>query len=154
MNTFGARLRDARKARGMSQDEMAGLGGVARRAQVRYESDERTPDAGYLMAIQAAGFDIIQLLTGSDATFESRLAQLRHASGILQRLGVPEIQASAMLEALYGALEPAGLQSERQLLRDFRACDAGEQETILRMVAALAANHQSKTDPNIRRNRT
>ncbi|MBJ9591223.1 helix-turn-helix transcriptional regulator [Burkholderia seminalis] len=49
---------------GLSQDEFATVGGVARRSQSAYESDERAPDAAYLLAIRAIGVDIGYVLTG------------------------------------------------------------------------------------------
>ncbi|ALX13207.1 XRE family transcriptional regulator [Burkholderia cepacia JBK9] len=40
------------------------MGGVARRSQSAYESDERAPDATYLLAVRAIGVDIGYVLTG------------------------------------------------------------------------------------------
>ena len=48
----------------MSQVDFARLAGVQRRAHIRYEQDERLPDAGYLAAIAAAGADVSYILTG------------------------------------------------------------------------------------------
>lgn len=48
----------------LNQDEFAALGGVKRRAQSTYETDERVPDAAYLAAIAAAGADVGYILTG------------------------------------------------------------------------------------------
>ncbi|MBR8322246.1 helix-turn-helix transcriptional regulator [Burkholderia cenocepacia] len=49
---------------GLSQDEFATVGGVARRSQSAYESDERAPDAAYLLAVREIGVDIGYVLTG------------------------------------------------------------------------------------------
>ncbi|HHL4079629.1 XRE family transcriptional regulator [Burkholderia sola] len=40
------------------------MGGVARRSQSAYESDERAPDAAYLLAVREIGVDIGYVLTG------------------------------------------------------------------------------------------
>nr|WP_028201178.1 helix-turn-helix domain-containing protein [Burkholderia pseudomallei] len=65
MNTIGSRLREERLRLGLSQDEFAAVGGVLRRAQSNYESDERSPDAKYLSAIAGVGADLLYILTGS-----------------------------------------------------------------------------------------
>lgn len=57
-------MRDERLRIGLSQDEFASVGGVARRSQSAYESDERSPDADYLLAVRAIGVDICYVLTG------------------------------------------------------------------------------------------
>ncbi|MCO1398570.1 helix-turn-helix transcriptional regulator [Burkholderia cenocepacia] len=57
-------MRDERLRIGLSQDEFATVGGVARRSQSAYESDERAPDAAYLLAVREIGVDIGYVLTG------------------------------------------------------------------------------------------
>lgn len=64
MNTIGSRLREERLRLGLSQDEFAAVGGVLRRAQSNYESDERSPDAKYLRAIADIGVDVLYILRG------------------------------------------------------------------------------------------
>ncbi|MGV4733187.1 helix-turn-helix domain-containing protein [Burkholderia pseudomallei] len=64
MNTIGSRLREERLRLGLSQDEFAAVGGVARRAQSNYESDERSPDAKYLTAVAGLGVDVLFILLG------------------------------------------------------------------------------------------
>ncbi|SDQ70686.1 Helix-turn-helix [Burkholderia orbicola] len=64
MTQIGSRLRDERLRIGLSQDEFAAVGGVARRSQSAYESDERAPDAAYLLAVREIGVDIGYVLTG------------------------------------------------------------------------------------------
>lgn len=48
----------------MSQQALAEQCGVTARSQRNYESGERLPDAGYLAALQAAGVDVLYVLTG------------------------------------------------------------------------------------------
>jgi transcriptional regulator with XRE-family HTH domain len=61
---IGARLREERELRGMSQSEFAALAGVHRKSQENYEADRRQPDADYLAALSAAGADVLYILTG------------------------------------------------------------------------------------------
>ncbi|WP_197672299.1 hypothetical protein [Cupriavidus nantongensis] len=49
----------------MSQEQLGEVGGVKRLAQMRYESDERSPDAVYLAAIGGIGVDVLYVLTGN-----------------------------------------------------------------------------------------
>ncbi|KVC61882.1 XRE family transcriptional regulator [Burkholderia ubonensis] len=49
---------------GLSQDEFAAVGGVLRRAQSNYESDERSPDVKYLTAVAELGVDVTYILLG------------------------------------------------------------------------------------------
>lgn len=64
MRTFGTRLREERLKLGLSQEEFAAVGGVARGAQANYESGERTPDAKYLVAVAELGVDLLYVLKG------------------------------------------------------------------------------------------
>lgn len=73
MNTFSDRLRDERKRLGKNQTELAELAGVQKRAQVNYESGERSPAADYLAAVAAAGIDVLYLLTGVPAAKQQPL---------------------------------------------------------------------------------
>lgn len=58
------RLREERVRLGLSQDEMAKLGGVTGRSQRNYESGARLPDAAYLAAIGARDVDLQYVLSG------------------------------------------------------------------------------------------
>ncbi|RKU01957.1 transcriptional regulator [Burkholderia sp. Nafp2/4-1b] len=67
MSTIGSRLREERLRIGLSQEEFAAVGGVLRRAQSNYESDERSPDARYLTAVAELGVDVLYVLRGIKA---------------------------------------------------------------------------------------
>lgn len=54
MNIFGERLRELRKAKGLTDNELAEILGVKRRAVVYYQSGEREPKIEQL--IQLAQF--------------------------------------------------------------------------------------------------
>lgn len=73
MNSFGSigeRLREERERLGLSQTEAAdiaanaGVAGATRQSQALYEKGKRMPDAAYLAAIQAAGYNVLYILTG------------------------------------------------------------------------------------------
>lgn len=64
MNTIGSRIKEERARLGLSQEKMASAGGVQKRAQARYESDERCPDGLYLSAIAQIGADVQYILIG------------------------------------------------------------------------------------------
>lgn len=61
---FGARLREERLRLGLTQAEMAEIGGVKRTSQHIYESDIRVPDLNYLMRVRDAGADLGYLVLG------------------------------------------------------------------------------------------
>lgn len=62
--SFGERLREERLRIGLTQAEMAEIGGVKRTTQHIYESDVRTPDLTYLMLVRDAGADLSYLVHG------------------------------------------------------------------------------------------
>lgn len=76
MSHIGSRLREERLRIGLSQDEFAAVGGVTRRSQSAYESDDRAPDTTYLLAVRTIGADICYVLTG-----ERHGAQVETAPG-------------------------------------------------------------------------
>ena len=81
MSTCGERLREERQRIGLNQTEFAGLAHVQKRAQINYESGERSPDATYLAAIAAAGADVQYIVTG-----------VRRGDGI----GLPAVQQAVL----------------------------------------------------------
>lgn len=62
--SFGERLREERVRIGLSQTEMAEVGGVKRTTQHIYESDIRVPDLKYLDRVRDAGADLSYLVLG------------------------------------------------------------------------------------------
>ncbi|UZR27468.1 XRE family transcriptional regulator [Methylococcus mesophilus] len=83
MDTIGFRLRKEREALGFSQEEFAEKGGVQRRAQVRYESDERCPDGHYFSAIAAVGADVNYILTGEKKEIAEKLKGVGQARDVV-----------------------------------------------------------------------
>ena len=93
------RLREEREKLRLSQTAIAEIGGVQKRAQINYESGERSPDANYLAAIAAAGADVRYILTGQregpapvvlSAEEQTMVAYMREAPAQLRKaaLGV------------------------------------------------------------------
>jgi transcriptional regulator with XRE-family HTH domain len=64
VKTLGERLKQERRRLGLTQAEFARLAGVKRRAQFSYEKGSRSPNAGYLLAIEKAGADAVMILLG------------------------------------------------------------------------------------------
>jgi len=64
MPGWGHRLREERLRLGSSQDEFASLAGQSRKSLIRYEAEERAPDAPFLEAIASHGADVLYILTG------------------------------------------------------------------------------------------
>lgn len=62
--TFSARLVEERVRLGMSQTDLRIKTGAAKATQSRYETGESFPGADYLAVLDAAGFDVMYLLTG------------------------------------------------------------------------------------------
>lgn len=93
METIATRIKEERSRLGMNQEEFAGLAGLNRTAQVRYEKGERHPDSKYLEAVAAAGVDIQYVITGvrqgsMDAAEADLLARFRAASKELRAAAV------------------------------------------------------------------
>lgn len=64
MDTFGDRLRFERERLKLNQTQFAEAGGVKKNAQIRYEGNQRLPDAGYLQLVASIGVDVLFLITG------------------------------------------------------------------------------------------
>lgn len=61
---FGQRLREERQRLGLTQTELAQIGGVKRLAQSQYERETSSPTVRYLAAIAGAGVNLNALLCG------------------------------------------------------------------------------------------
>ncbi|RJF93003.1 helix-turn-helix domain-containing protein [Sphingomonas cavernae] len=64
---IGARLRQEREKRGISQADFGKIGGVSRGSQIAYENDQTSPTVTYLAALDAGGIDVWFVLTGQSA---------------------------------------------------------------------------------------
>jgi len=63
-NGFGLRLTEARKRLGLTQSQLAEIGGIKRLAQSQYERETSSPTVRYLAAIAEAGVNLNRVLFG------------------------------------------------------------------------------------------
>lgn len=105
IDSLGNRLREARKALGSSQDEMATACGVSREMWGKYERGAAMPGSEVLAKVAAAGADVLYILTGKSseaapmaltAEEQTMLSYFREASKEVRR---------AALGALLGAAQ-------------------------------------------------
>ena len=64
VTTIGSRLREERERLALSQEAFGAIPGITKQAQIKYEKDERHPNALYFNAIATAGADVLYILTG------------------------------------------------------------------------------------------
>lgn len=64
MKEITQRLREERKRLGLTQEELAIIGGVKVNAQSIYERGVRVPNVIYLANIAKAGVDVLYVVTG------------------------------------------------------------------------------------------
>lgn len=81
MVSIGSRLRAERERLGLSQADLAQLAEQSRKSQVRYEADERQPDASYLATIAKHGFDVLYILTGAHIPGHDLIQKVRSKYG-------------------------------------------------------------------------
>ncbi|WP_256600674.1 MULTISPECIES: helix-turn-helix transcriptional regulator [unclassified Pseudomonas] len=74
VHSFGRRLKQERIRLGLSQRELAKIGGVEPNAQFHYESGTRSPKADYLQNLVRAGVDLSYLFTNDSDTYPSEPA--------------------------------------------------------------------------------
>ncbi|WP_414016424.1 helix-turn-helix domain-containing protein [Burkholderia stagnalis] len=134
MAHIGSRLRDERLRIGLSQDEFATVGGVARRSQSAYESDERAPDAAYLLAVREIGVDIGYVLTGE-----------RAAAGAAAEQGARDADEADVL-AMYRQLNDAGKASLHAFLTSCINTGAMLQPATPRRAKRLPENRRAALD--------
>lgn len=128
-------MRDERLRIGLSQDEFATVGGVARRSQSAYESDERAPDAGYLLAVREIGVDIGYVLTGERAA----------AGGAAAEQGARDADEADVL-AMYRQLNDAGKASLHAFLTSCINTGAMLQPAAPRRAKRLPENRRAALD--------
>lgn len=91
------RLRDERKRLGQSQEQFGLIGGVQKRSQMNYEKGDRSPDANYLAAIEAAGADVRYILTGlRDGPVSLVLSTEEQAMVAHMRESTPQLRKAAI----------------------------------------------------------
>ena len=113
---IGARLKEERMRVGMSQAEIAALGGLSNKTQLSYESDARSPDANYLAALAKVGVDVLYVITGVRAlpsTMPEDEAELLDSFRQLNEVGRTAIQASVNGFLLAGTMTISGEPAKR-----------------------------------------
>lgn len=142
MSTIGERLRETRENLRMTQAQFAALGGVKKLAQLRYENDQRKPDARYLIALTQNNIDVGYIVTGDP---------LSAAKSAIVKQGVAVSQIATYFKEISETAEtttqanPAPTyrqvtDDEATLVDDFRASDTRGQQAILATAAAMAAS--------------
>lgn len=76
MSDFASRLRDARKAKGMTQQQLADAVGMSRSTIAGYESSGKEPDYGVLVKLCEALSISSDYLTGAPIELPNRFAEL------------------------------------------------------------------------------
>jgi transcriptional regulator with XRE-family HTH domain len=158
--TVGKRLKDERTRLQLTLDEMGARGGVKKNAQIKYEADERSPDAGYLVGISEAGADVLYVLTGrrridmpaNEAERQAVLMALQHSGGLPAPSAPHMAEALAQYQAKQAKLVRAGghlgvqVADERQakLLSWYIQAN----ETGKKMIERVAEMEASRPKPN------
>lgn len=114
---------------GMSQDQLGAIARQSRKSVLRYESEERAPDAPFLEAIAAHGADVLYILTG------------RREQPALEDIKTLTAAIEVIEEAL--AKRRATLQPDKKaeviaLAYDILKGDAQGQEKVERMLRLVA----------------
>lgn len=121
MCNFYERLLEERKRLGLSQDQMAELGNVAKRTYCNYESGAREPMAGFFIAISESGADVLYILTGT------RRGAVQYAQSQSQKYLVQEDSGTILTDR------------ERALIENYRKIkDEKDRDAIERMVKLAA----------------
>lgn len=105
--TFGGRLVAERERLRFKQVDVCVIAGVSKTTQIKYESNERRPDADYLERLAMRGFDVSYLLTG-DRSSESMSVELQNL------VDAYEDAAPALREAAFAVLLSPLLQQVRK----------------------------------------
>jgi len=112
LQAIGTRLLEERLRLGLSQQQMADLGGVSRPSYRLYEEGKREPALGYMMRLSDEGADIVYLLFGS--TKRKRIAGAICLSE--KTLGILFDNATEVIAAEYG--DQLTRRSKRKLFVD------------------------------------
>jgi transcriptional regulator with XRE-family HTH domain len=100
---LGNRLRAERKAKGLTQTQLAELCGIRPNAQGHYEAGTRSPRADYLQRLSSLGFDVFFIISGERMPLdESQLSDSEHA--VIQGLRSLEHDDRQTLQYLIAAM--------------------------------------------------
>lgn len=115
MGSLGERLKHERNNRGVTQKELADIGGVSSKTQGKYERNETPPDTDYLNKVAESGVDVQYVITGVKA---KPVTPLFDADGNTVDLGEHSTEefAAAMLLVLAAAEELSLKVNKDQIL--------------------------------------
>ncbi|KVQ82183.1 transcriptional regulator [Burkholderia multivorans] len=114
--SIGARLKEERLRIGLSQAEIAALGGLSNKTQLSYESDTRSPDANYLAALAKIGVDVLYVITGErsvQSTLPSDEADMLDSFRQLNDIGRAAVQGAINGYLHVGEMTLSGQPSKR-----------------------------------------
>ncbi|HEF5787065.1 helix-turn-helix domain-containing protein [Burkholderia multivorans] len=114
--SIGARLKEERLRIGLSQAEIAALGGLSNKTQLSYESDTRSPDANYLAALAKIGVDVLYVITGErsvQSTLPSDEADMLDSFRQLNDIGRAAVQGAINGYLHVGEMTLSGQSSKR-----------------------------------------
>ncbi len=149
MSTFGTRLKNERNRLGMTQAELAAIGGVQKNAQSLYEKDANPVSSDYLANVAKVGVDIHFLFYGEYSAksvsghFQDLLKALLGLSPEQQAIGFGML---SMLQTDVASAEPDTRRADAiwravRLYNQFLAMD--EKERSMVELAATIGDYRS-----------
>lgn len=124
----GDRLHRERRRLGLTQAEMASLGGVSKPTQLAYETGQTSPHADYLAGVAAGGVDVLWVVTGNRDLAAIDLDLLMELVALIEEWAAERSGATSLsvkkdlLRTLYSQFADSG------------SIDLGQLETVFRLV--------------------
>ncbi len=123
---FSQRLTEVRHQLGWTYDDIANITGISRRMAAAYELGDTPPSFKFLMALMAAGVDIMYLITGQAHDNVSKPANPEPFDG-----------AKRLLAAMQPLPPPVQTPNEITLVSGFRELGPRDQRKLLQMLWRL-----------------
>ncbi len=123
---FSQRLTEVRHQLGWTYDDIANITGISRRMAAAYELGDTPPSFKFLMALMAAGVDIMYLITGQ-----------AQDSGKQPTNPEPFDGAKRLLAAMQALPPPRQTPNEITLVSGFRELGPRDQRKLLQMLWRL-----------------
>lgn len=111
--SFGPRIVSERERLKLKQVDLCIRTGVSKTTQIKYEAGQRAPDVGYLRALDAAGLDILYIITGDRSTGAQLSEQQQNLLDIWE--AAPAVLRDAALAVLLSPHHPEILKRERDI---------------------------------------
>ena len=128
---FGNNIRMERLRLGLTQSELAELGGVSKTSQVSYEAGASRPDSQYLSNVAKAGINISWLLTGQVPEIDhwdlvESIMELIEEWAQDRKKPTSAAERSALFRVLYEQFRSSGSISASQATATFRLIQFNE----------------------------